>query len=138
MRYLLTLAVAAAALGFAGIATADAAIRASFVLEDITFQEQFLSDACGTDVFLTLNGTIKAMLFVDKTGAIVREVDTQPAGTLTYSNSAGESLSFPWTIISRLVRRHHRRLGGVADADRQHRPVQRVRRPGNRTYRSSR
>jgi hypothetical protein len=99
VRYLAMVALAAAALGSAGVATARAPIRASFPLEDVTFQDDFLTAACNFPVYLTLNGTIKATLFLDKNGKVVREVDTQPAGTLTYSSDHG-SISFPWSIIS--------------------------------------
>ena len=100
MRTLVTLAVASAALAYTAVAAADPPLRAAFVLDNITFQEPFLSDACGANVHLTLDGTIKVTLFVDKDGTIVRELDTQPAGTLTYRNDAGDSITFPWAIIS--------------------------------------
>lgn len=100
MRYLVTLAVASAALAFAGVAAAGAPLRATFTFDNITFQDPFLSEACGTNVYITLNGTIKATLFVDKDGKISREIDTQPGLHLKYSNDAGDSISFPWALIS--------------------------------------
>jgi hypothetical protein len=100
VRYLAILALAAAALVSVGVATAKAPIRASFTLEDLTFPDTFLTEACNQPVYMTLNATLKATLFLDKNGKIVREVDTQPAGTLTYSGDSGGSISFPFSIIS--------------------------------------
>ena len=99
MRHLVMLALAAAALVSAGTATANAPIRATTTLDNVTFQDGFLTTACNLPVYLTLNGTIKATLFLDNNGNVVREVDTQPGGTLTYS-SGHASISFPFSIIS--------------------------------------
>jgi hypothetical protein len=113
VRYLVTLALAAASLVSAGAATAKAPIRATFLLDNVTFPDLFLTEACklpvNMPVNITLNGTIKATLFLDKNGNIVREVDTQPGGKLTYS-SGSRSISFPFSIIS-----HTEYSGGGAE-----------------------
>jgi hypothetical protein len=100
MRYFAMLALAAAALVSAGVATANAPIRATLLLDNVTFQDPFMTDACNLPVYMTLNGTIKATLFLDQNGNAVREVDTQPGVKLTYSSDSGRSISFPWSIIS--------------------------------------
>ena len=100
MRYLVTLALAAAALVSVGAATANAPIRATTTLDNVTFPDPVLTASCGTTVYITLNGTIEATVFLDEKGNVVREVDTQPGGKLTYSSDSGRSISFPFSIIS--------------------------------------
>jgi hypothetical protein len=99
-RFLMLVAIGAVALACLGVASANAPIRSTFLLDGVTFSDAVLSASCGFTVNLTLNGTIKATLFLDANGNVVREVDTQPSGTLTYSSAAGGSISFPWSIIS--------------------------------------
>ena len=98
-RFLMLVAIGAVALACVGVASASAPIRATVSLDGVTFPDGVLSASCGFTVNLTLNATIKATLFLDANGNVVREVDTQPAGTLTYSSAHG-SISFPWSIVS--------------------------------------
>ena len=78
----------------ASTATANPPARFTFSIDD-TFPS-FLSGVCGFDVLIHLEGTSTATLFVDKTGAIVREIDTNPNLKITFSApSEGTSFTFP-------------------------------------------
>ena len=54
-------------------------------MTDATFPDAYLSEACGTDVLDTVNGTLTVMLF--SAGGTAREVDTLH-GTITYTAPA--------------------------------------------------
>jgi hypothetical protein len=97
---ILILTFASVALLGAGAATSTPPIHATATFVDVTFPDPVLSAACGTTVYITLDGTIKGTLFRDKSGNIVGEIDTQPGLRLTYSNDAGGSISFPWALVS--------------------------------------
>jgi predicted aconitase with swiveling domain len=82
-------------------ASAAAPIRASMDLTGLSFVDPVLSASCGTDVLVTLDGVFKAIAFVDKDGQIVREIDTQPGVTITYTSLATtKSVSDPLAEIS--------------------------------------
>ena len=85
MRKLALAAVAlVAAVAVVPSAAAKEVIRLSFELEDESFPDVYLSEVCGTDVTVTVNGTLTAKIFLDKEGEAVREIDTVK-GTFTYS-----------------------------------------------------
>lgn len=78
----------------ASTATANPPARFTFSIDD-TFPS-FLSGVCGFDVEIHIEGTSTAKLFLDKTGAIVREIDTNPNLKITFSApSTGKSFTFP-------------------------------------------
>ena len=59
---------------------------------------QDLSSACGFDVFLTFDGTARGVLFFDRSGNLIREVDA--GGVLKVSlTSASKSLTFPLAAL---------------------------------------
>lgn len=69
---------------------------------DLTFQDDYLTDFCGFEVLFSLVGTLKSTLYYDRSGNIIREVDTQPGFTLSFhSPETGKSFSFPFAAILR-------------------------------------
>jgi hypothetical protein len=84
----LLLLVAAVVVPAAG---ANAPIRQTFTLSDVTFPDAYLSDACGTTVLDTVSVTITVAVFVDTNGTAVAEVDTVTRGTITYSAPATDN-----------------------------------------------
>jgi hypothetical protein len=62
--------------------------------ESATFRSDFLSDECGFDVTITISRAIDVTLIYDDAGLVVREIDTTPAGTVTFSSAYG-SFGFP-------------------------------------------
>jgi hypothetical protein len=67
------------------IAGAGAPIREEVVFTDVTFDDFYLSDACGTTVLDTASVTISVTFFPAAQGAPAHEVDTL-SGTITYSS----------------------------------------------------
>jgi hypothetical protein len=60
---------------------------------NITFPDDPLSEACGFDVFDVLAGTIDVTLLYDQSGTLVREIDTFPAFTASFTApSTGKSI----------------------------------------------
>lgn len=56
-----------------------------------------LTELCGVEVWFSLEGTFKGMLYRDRSGVIVREHNSQPDTWLTlYSPETGESISNPF------------------------------------------
>jgi hypothetical protein len=77
-----------------------AAPRRAEMSVDVTFPDPVMSSICGTTVFERLAGTLKASVFLDQSGTPIREVDTQPSATITYTASAtGRSISFPFAVV---------------------------------------
>ena len=69
---------------------------------DNTAPSPLLTSACGFDVSITQVGTLKATVFHDQSGAIIREIDTQPGTRLILSSSTtGKSFSFPFSSTFR-------------------------------------
>lgn len=64
-------------------ASADPPDRFVFV-DDVTFQSGFLTAACGTPVFISLNGTLHITLRTDKDG-VLHETDAFQNWTITTS-----------------------------------------------------
>jgi hypothetical protein len=90
MRTATALLVTACALALA--ATAGASVQhLSFPL-DATFQDD-LTEVCGFDVFMRIEGTARVGLTVDDEGEVLREMDTV-SGTITYFSATG-SFSLP-------------------------------------------
>ena len=57
-----------------------------------------LSSACGFDIFLTFHGTARGILFFDRNGNLIREVDA--GGVLKVSlTSSSKSLTFPLAAL---------------------------------------
>ena len=97
MRKLAVL-IGVATVAVVAVATSVAA-RAQHVTIPIAdhFQSDFLSEACGFDVFIDVNADLKVTLIYNKDGLIVRELDRAGGGTVTYSSpDTGGSFSFPF------------------------------------------
>lgn len=62
---------------------------------DFTFPLGYYTQLCGFTVWFTLAGQLDSKVFTDASGTVVREVDTQPGTTQTFS-SATRSFSFPF------------------------------------------
>jgi hypothetical protein len=85
------------------VSTASAAGPTHFSIPiDSTRPSPLLTSACGFDVSLTQVGTLKATIFYDQSGAIIRELDTQPGTRVILSSSAtGKSFAFPFSSVFR-------------------------------------
>jgi len=70
------------------------------VADSVTFTAPlaYYTNRCGVPVRFTLSGRIDSDLFYDQSGTIVREVDTQPGATQTFS-SPYHSFSFPFASV---------------------------------------
>jgi hypothetical protein len=74
-------------------ATAGASVqRVSFPVDD-TFVDEYLTDVCGFEVTIHVEGTVRVLLKLDEEGDVVSEIDTF-SGSLTFSSDTG-SFSFP-------------------------------------------
>jgi hypothetical protein len=59
-----------------------------------------LGALCGFDVSLVINGTYKGTVFYDKSGAIIKEIDTQPGTKISWSSSTtGRSFAYPFSAV---------------------------------------
>jgi hypothetical protein len=74
-------------------ATAGAATRVVSFPIDVTFQDEDFTEFCGFDVFIHVEGTVRATLVLDEEGDVVREIDTASATLTTFSDTG--SFSFP-------------------------------------------
>jgi hypothetical protein len=60
---------------------------------NISFPDDPLSEACGFDVVDVLAGNIDVTLFYDQSGTLIREIDTFPTGTFSFTApSTGKSI----------------------------------------------
>ena len=85
-------------------AGASAPIRENFVFSDITFEDFYLSDACGTTVLDTITVSVSVTFFPAAHGSPAHEVDTLTNGRITYSSpDTGNSLTGPMNGASRAV-----------------------------------
>jgi hypothetical protein len=85
-------------------AGASAPIHEEIVLSDITYQDFYLSDACGTTVLDTVSLTLTATFFPAAHGSPAHEVDTLTNGTITYSSpDTGNSVTRPMNGTSHAV-----------------------------------
>ena len=87
MRVRLLIALLLSAAVLAPGAGANAPIRQSVTITDFTFPDAYLSNACGTPVVNTVNATLEIIVFLDRTGTPVREIDTID-GTITFAAPA--------------------------------------------------
>jgi hypothetical protein len=85
------------------IAGASAPIREEVVFSDITFEDFYLSDACGTTVLDTVTVSVSVTFFPAAHGSPAHEVDTLN-GSITYSSpDTGNSLTRPMNGTSQAV-----------------------------------
>jgi hypothetical protein len=85
-------------------AGASAPIHEEIVLSDITYQDFYLSDACGTTVLDTVSVRLTATFFPAAHGSPAHEVDTLTNGSITYSSpDTGSSLTRPMNGTSHAV-----------------------------------
>ena len=90
LALLVTLIASAAVL--ASPVSAQTVVRETIEIEDVTFPDAFLSAACGTQVLLTVNGTLTLEVVLGAHGRALSEVDTF-VGTIEFSAPAtGRSL----------------------------------------------
>ena len=80
----------------------SAAMPAPPIRERVPVEGEFvldgISDACGFPVTVAITGTFSVTVFVNHDGATVREIDTQPGTSLTYSAGSGE-ISIPFSGV---------------------------------------
>src|SRR4051794_1490878 len=84
-------------------ASAATPVKVSFPV-DISYPIDDLSAVCGFDVEFSMVGVFKGMLFVDKSGVVVGEFDSQPNTTITFSapdNATSFSYKFSTTFHNR-------------------------------------
>jgi hypothetical protein len=63
-----------------------------------TFDDPALTAACGVPVTIGFTGTFAIKVFRDGSGQTVREIDTQPGATLTYTSASG-SIAVPFSGV---------------------------------------
>jgi predicted aconitase with swiveling domain len=86
-----------AVLGLLVAAPADAqqARHVTINVED-TFVSDFWTETCGTEVVISIEGTLQVTLLYNQEGLIVKEIDPSSGLTITFSAPAtGNSFSFP-------------------------------------------
>lgn len=100
MRYLaILLSVAVVALVAVGTSVGAQAQHVNINIDD-TFQSDFLSEACGVRVFIDVVADLNVTLVYNKSGLIVREIDSSGGGTVTYrSPDTGKSFSYPYFAV---------------------------------------
>jgi hypothetical protein len=96
VRFLIALLLSAVVL--APEAGANAPIRQSVTITDFTFPDAYLTNACGFSVVNTVNAKLEIIVFLDRTGTPVREIDSVH-GTIAFA-AHGKSVSQPMTGIS--------------------------------------
>jgi hypothetical protein len=85
-------------------AGASAPIHEEIVFSDVTFEDFYLSDACGTTVLDTVSVSLSATFFPAAHGSPAHEVDTLTNGSITYSSpDTGNSLTRPMNGTSKAV-----------------------------------
>ena len=93
-------ATAAIALGLLGVVMAPAhaqQARHVRVVVDDTFPDPGSTEACGTPVEISVEGTLNVTLVYNQEGLLVKEIDPSGGGTVTYSApETGNSFSFPF------------------------------------------
>ena len=100
-RWVATVAMVLGLLGVMAPAHVQQARHVRVVVDD-TFTDPFLSDACGTPVEISVDGTLNVTLVYNQEGLLVKEIDPSGGGPVTYSApETGNSFSFPFqTAIS--------------------------------------
>lgn len=85
-------------------AGAIAPIHEEIVFSDVTYQDFYLSDACGTTVLDTVSVRLSVTFFPAAHGSPAHEVDTLTNGSITYSSpDTGNSLTRPMYGTSHAV-----------------------------------
>jgi hypothetical protein len=97
MRIRLVAAVITSSFILTAAAMATPPVRERFPA-DGEFQLDRISDACGFPVTVAIEGTFSVTVFLDRDGATIREIDTQPGTLITYSTAAGE-ISVPFSGV---------------------------------------
>ena len=87
-RIIAVTAALAGSLAVPGAATATPPVRDVFPVEG-EFVLDKVSDACGFPVTVGIEGTFSIVVFQDRDGTTIREIDTQPGTRLTYSTASG-------------------------------------------------
>jgi len=65
-----------------------------------SFDDGFLSDACGTEVVVSIDATLNVTLVYNKAGLLVREIDPAGGGKITTSAPLlGNAFSFPFNSV---------------------------------------
>jgi hypothetical protein len=85
------------ALVVAGAAAGASQAAAPVQLKDVDISDSFTipaGDLCAFDVTVTTTGTADVTLWLNDSGLVVREHDTAPGSTMTFSGN-GNSFSFP-------------------------------------------
>lgn len=111
---LLVLAVLVAATAYTPApAGAVKPTKVAFPVE-VTYEIEELTELCGVEVWFTLEGTFKGLLFRDRSGVVVREHNSQPDTWLNlWSPETGESIRNPFA-----TRFHYRYPDGTDVGDR--------------------
>jgi hypothetical protein len=85
----------------AGAAAAASQAAAPVQLKGIDISDSFtIPDLCAFPVTVTISGTASVTLWVNDSGKVVRELDTAPGSTVTWSGN-GNSFSFPNMLVAR-------------------------------------
>ena len=85
-------------------AGASPPIREEVVFSDVTFEDFYLSDACGTTVLDTIDVSVSVTFFPAAHGLPAHEVDVLRNGSITYgSPDTGNSLTRPMNGTSHAV-----------------------------------
>jgi hypothetical protein len=86
-----------AVLGLLVAAPADAQpVQHVRVVIDESFTDPFWTETCGTEVVISLEGTLNVTLFYNEQGLIVKEISPSGGGTVTFSApETGNSFSSP-------------------------------------------
>jgi hypothetical protein len=101
-KSLLLIPIAAMLLGAAVAPVAGAQPRYFSVPIHSSFVSPFYTAQCDATVMISYEGIIAGLLFTDRSGTTVREIDTQPGTTITFSAPAtGLSFSFPFATTYR-------------------------------------
>jgi hypothetical protein len=97
-RLLVFITVALSALAVAATSSAQRAVHLQNTFDISTsFQSPLLSDACGFPVTVTVSGAVDVTLIYNDAGLVVRQIQTTPAATNTFSSADG-SFSFPGAL----------------------------------------
>jgi hypothetical protein len=60
-----------------------------------------LTEACGTEVSISISGTRQVTLWRNEAGLVIRQLDRAPGAKLTYSApETGASVSHPYSVVS--------------------------------------
>jgi hypothetical protein len=96
MRQLIAL-LSIVGLALLAAAPVGATARQVHIAINDSFQDDFLTEACGVDVFIDAVADLQVTLVYNRDGLVVREIDRAGGGTITYrSPDTGNSFSFPF------------------------------------------